>query len=561
MLFLLFQLTDGIGQSFDPEECLRLITEYKDDSLKLYLDATEEVLIDDRDKINHYYYSAKYFRFNNNKSEQLENLEKGYGLVLKQSDEDAMRALFFDEYAILYRIEKNNVKALEYINESLALKKKKNESRAKSLMIKANIFSEQGKYDEALTIYDSVIDLTINLQEKDNYFLARRNIAKTHKLRGRLDLAEREFRELIAERAARKELKAEMQIRRSLLELLIEKGAFVEADVLLDELMALCKNKKWMADYRDAVISKINLLDSLGQYEASIRWRDTLTVIDAGKAQEKIDDLLVKSKLHSAIAKEELAAGKNKFWFYIFASSFALASLFLLGLYKYISVKRQATSQKLEMASIKSTFDSTIAKMKGEQKERENIAAILHDQVASLLTAADMHVKVAHKKAPDLEGLKKAGNLIKDVNEQVRELSHQLVSPTLIKFGLVAGLQTLADRMRTNEFNVVFHSYVKEVRYSTMLENFIFQSCVELIKDSLENTGTDFCSIELSSTNTDLCLTLTNNGQYLDSKTYLGNIESFKHIYNRCQALGGNFEFKSNNSAGWSLLTLPLNTA
>ena len=560
LLFFLLQLTDVIGQSFDADECLRLITEYKDDSLKLYLDATEDFLITDSDKVKHYYYSAKYYRFSANISETIHMLETGYQLARTQ-DNDTMRGLFLDEYAILYRQDGKLESALEYINESLDLKKGyNNESLAKSLMIKANIFLEQGKYDEALIFYNTIINLTIDLPEKDNYFLARRNIAAIHRLCGNLDLAEVEYRKLITMRAARNELKAEVDLRRVLLRMLIEKGSFAKAESTLDTLMELCRNKGWMNDYESTVRSKIALLDSLGQYEASVRWRDTLAMLDADKAQERIDNLMVKRNLQLAIAKEELNSSQNKFWFYVFAGSFALTSLFLLGLYKYISIRRQAALQKLEMASVKASFDSTIAKMEGEQKERENIAAVLHDQVASLLTAADMHIKVAHKSKPELEGLKKAGNLIKDVNEQVRELSHQLVSPTLIKFGLMAGLQTLADRMRTDDFNVVFHSYIEEKRFSAMLENFMFQSCIELIKDSMDNTDTDFCSIELSSTNTDLCLTLTNNGQYRVRESNLGDIEAFQHIYNRSQALGGNFEFKSNKSAGWSQLTLPLST-
>lgn len=81
----------------------------------------------------------------------------------------------------------------------------------------------------------------------------------------------------------------------------------------------------------------------------------------------------------------------------------ALAGLFAIlgfGVYRFQRLKRESLNQELETTKIQATLDATRAKMEGEQKERQTIASTLHDQVASLLTAADMHLKVARKETP-----------------------------------------------------------------------------------------------------------------------------------------------------------------
>jgi len=180
--------------------------------------------------------------------------------------------------------------------------------------------------------------------------------------------------------------------------------------------------------------------------------------------------------------------------------------------------------------------------------------------LASLLTAADMHLKVAQKDEPDLRGLKEAGTLIKDINEQVRDLSHQLVSPTFIKFGLEAGIDTLTKRMETAELHIDYSSYLGPRRYENTIETFVFQSCAELLQNVLKHSTADLCIVSLSYNQGQLSLSVTDNGDNsrIDKNAPTGM--GLTHIYNRAAAMNGKFEFSLEDTGAASFLRIPAQT-
>ena len=98
-------------------------------------------------------------------------------------------------------------------------------------------------------------------------------------------------------------------------------------------------------------------------------------------------DLQIKKRNET---EERLVKRRNQL---ILLSIFAfLISLVAYSIYRYQSLKKKSIESELEKTKIQATLDVTKAKMEGEQEERKVIASVLHDQVASLLTAADMHL-------------------------------------------------------------------------------------------------------------------------------------------------------------------------
>ncbi len=86
-----------------------------------------------------------------------------------------------------------------------------------------------------------------------------------------------------------------------------------------------------------------------------------------------------------------------------------------------------------------------------EQRERQNLAHFLHDELQQLLVAANLHLDRVRKQALNDQqqtSLQDAQALIKQGVEASRSLASQLSPPAMSKKGLVAALYWLADQMQ-----------------------------------------------------------------------------------------------------------------
>lgn len=236
---------------------------------------------------------------------------------------------------------------------------------------------------------------------------------------------------------------------------------------------------EWMSESHKGLNNKDSAYHYLRKsFDEEIKNKLTSHSIAVKEIQEKYDN----EKLSLQLLEVKADQLKSKLLITIFGGLASLFAIIGIAVFRFQRLKRKAVDQELETTKIKATLDATRAKMEGEQKERQSIASTLHDQVASLLTAADMHLKVAKKKNEGEASIGKATDILKKVNYQIRDLSHKLVSPTLMKFGLEPAIDTFVNEMQNDNLKIYFDSHIGQRRYESSIENFIFNSCTELIQ-------------------------------------------------------------------------------
>lgn len=313
---------------------------------------------------------------------------------------------------------------------------------------------------------------------------------------------------------------------------------------------------KWVSQCFDGLQKRDSALHYLNlSYKAELDRK----ALDHKTAVEEIQRKYDKTQVETELAETSEQLKQRQLYLAIAIVLSFLLALLTIAIYRYQSLKKKAIQQELQTTKIKAAYDATKAKMEGEQKERQVIASVLHDQIASLLTAADMHLKVAKKKS-DENGpyLDKTGDIIKDVNHQVRNLSHQLVSPALMKFGLEPALDSLIEQMSTDEgMRISLDSTLGRDRFGDTREIFLYRSCAELLNNSLKHSNGTQVNVNLHRNLNTVTLQVSDNGQTDKSDTPISNFGlGLTHIQHRAEALGGHFSFARTASGAQSTIVI-----
>ena len=100
------------------------------------------------------------------------------------------------------------------------------------------------------------------------------------------------------------------------------------------------------------------------------------------------------------------------------------------------------------------------------ERDRRDMAMYLHDQVGQTLVSLKMDLEMAERN-PDGSGgtsgekLKKAGDMVMLLMDQIKDLSRNLRTDILDSMGLIPALRSLVETMET-QFGLQIHFYYKE---------------------------------------------------------------------------------------------------
>lgn len=560
-IFTFLAIPNSSAQEFSRDSCYAYYKGFQDKLLLKYLYKVKVDNLTRSDQIIYLYYKSLVNRVESNQELSVKYLVEGYDLVERYGAPDSIRWRYLDEFAVIYkRAESSNrYKALDYVDEAIQLKLKSNGSDddvAKSYIIKANIFnSVEEKIDSALYYFRLAFEL--NTREANKYLILG-SMASVSLTLNKLDSVESYLKQAIGFNLKNNQFKASVLNTTALAEYYSKTGNVLIAKSMLDSLVQRCHDNKWNNSLKSTLRQQIKLSKSIKDFESQVFWTDSLSAFNARHFDKRITELTEKYTLENKLANANAATYKNRFWLSVLGGTTGTLCLFLFGMYKYFALKRQKVEEALEAAKIRAAFDATKAKMEGELKERESIASVLHDQVASLLTAADLHLNVASKKDPSAQGITKAVSLIRDINNHVRDLSHQLVSPALIKFGLEAGIDSMIERMETSDLHITYVSKLEDRRYSSSLEAFVFQSASEFLHNVLKHSTATQAKLYISEEREKILLSVSDNGDNSQVSPKASTGLGLTHINARAAALDGHFSFTLRPNGAESLLEVPV---
>lgn len=203
--------------------------------------------------------------------------------------------------------------------------------------------------------------------------------------------------------------------------------------------------------------------------------------------------------------------------------------------------------QQVDQLVHEQELKSINAMLEGEEKERKRIAEDLHDRVGSMLSAMKLQT--------DTSDTKMTG-LLDETVEEVRRISHNLETQVLNRFGLVAALESLAEKINSAE-KIKFelqHLDLNE-RLDNTIEIHSYRIVQELVSNALKHSQATEITTQVNRIDNQLIITVEDNGIGFNS---LNAKESspgmgLKNVMYRANELNGNFNVDSGKGNGTTI--------
>ena len=306
--------------------------------------------------------------------------------------------------------------------------------------------------------------------------------------------------------------------------------------------------------------------DSLNEFELAYR----SLIKHNGINDELVKDQLanniaeVEGKYNVAIEEQKTEEEKSKTLrtqVLFYSLLFLTLTLFILGIIFY---KNYKLKQKNKFEQIQNELQTRIinATIDAKEKERKTIAEILHDSVSALLSSANLHLQASKKhlktKAP--EEITKAQKIVDEASVKIRDLSHELISSVLLKFGLAFAVHDLCEKYSNSEISFISDDNGIK-RYDQKFEIKIYNIIEELVNNILKHSKAKNASITLIERNGDkLLIQIIDDGKGFDvekgkQKEGLG----LSHIEARVKIMKGVFNINSKIKEGTSIfISVPI---
>jgi signal transduction histidine kinase len=223
---------------------------------------------------------------------------------------------------------------------------------------------------------------------------------------------------------------------------------------------------------------------------------------------------------------------------------YTISVLFLLALVGYIFYSNYQLRQK--------NREISAASLQGQTTERKRIAADLHDNLGSTMSALRWSLEAINPKQlgkKEQEVYQQLQYAIAQAYDQVRLLSHNFLPEELEKQGLWVALGQLIRKLNKNT-PVKFSLQLPEnqVRLNEKTEFELYSICLELINNILKHAKATEASIECRIQSGEYRMVISDNGKGISENNSSG--KGLRNIAERVRSLGGTWQVTSEEGNG-----------
>jgi PAS domain S-box-containing protein len=196
----------------------------------------------------------------------------------------------------------------------------------------------------------------------------------------------------------------------------------------------------------------------------------------------------------------------------------------------------------------------TLEMSEAEDRERDRLAQILHDDLQQELAAAKFHLSVARGRVkcdPSLqEIITTVDQMLKDAINESRRLSHELSPAVLRRSDLAEILRWLANEMRAKH-GLTVRVQGRAHLQSDAIKAFLYRTAQELLFNTVKHAQVNEAKVRVRPWGGYIYLSVSDRGRGFDPGT-LGEATGFGllSIRERIELLGGRMEIRSAPGQG-----------
>jgi signal transduction histidine kinase len=386
-------------------------------------------------------------------------------------------------------------------------------------------------------------------------------------------------------------------------------GKLTEAERALIEMFETRKKSGDENQYTDDGLMRVNFYIQTRQYEKAIAYckKALLTdeEADALNIRSRVGSINLRKDYYEVLAKCYKAVGKNALYqetleklvaskdsFYKDNSAEAMAEMQV----KYESEKQQSQIKDLENEKLQQVVDRQTlirnfllgmavlgivltgyviltnrrlreqnavlirknreieeAHFKGQNVERKRVASELHDNLNTKLAALRWRLEALNlTEYPEKDQMTFTGliEMLEDVYDDVRLISHNMLPAELETQGLIAAVQKLTEKLNVNP-KTVFSLVLNEMdnRLDPKVEFELYNITLELVNNIIKHAYASQVWISISRNGVNTTLTVSDNGVGFEAGNESQGI-GLRNISSRVESLNGIWKVESNPGQG-----------
>ncbi len=419
--------------------------------------------------------------------------------------------------------------AITAFNASYILYKKIGQKTGMSYCLDylSSALSDIGNYKKARELMNQARELREGIGDKTGEAIAINNIGELYLKQNKLPEAERYFLEAIAKSHELNYTNLEVYTYSMLAKTYQQQGNYKAAYAAQTTYVE--KNQKFQDDKRVKTIEELQT-----QYET-----------DKKKEQIKL--------LNKQNTIQQLQIRQRNTTITVIITAFALALLLAYLFYSRYRVKQEAHLQA-EMMHQQTLASKGI--IEAEERERERIAAELHDGVGQLFTAVKMNMEILVErfmvKQPGAALLaEKTMAMVDESCIEVRSIAHQMTPNALIKSGLVSALRDFINKIPTEKLKIALETKGIDKPLDSTTETVLYRVIQESVNNVIKHAAATSLDILLMCDEHEITVSIEDNGKGFDSsdKSKFGGV-GLKNIFSRVEYLKGTVDISSAPGRG-----------
>jgi len=190
-----------------------------------------------------------------------------------------------------------------------------------------------------------------------------------------------------------------------------------------------------------------------------------------------------------------------------------------------------------------------------EDRERQRLAGILHDDLQQLLAAAKFHLGLLNRRithdAPSQELAALVKDLLKQAIDQSRSLSHELSPPVLSRGDLPETFEWLARQVQAKHGLTVHLNVGGGIELPSTLKSLLYKAAQELLFNVVKHAGVREARLRLRHRCGYVCLSVSDKGRGFDIQEFdqAGGLGLLR-VREQIKFLGGRLKVRSTKGKG-----------
>jgi len=308
-----------------------------------------------------------------------------------------------------------------------------------------------------------------------------------------------------------------------------------------------------------------DVLGKIGQYEKGFQLtrkayflKDSLFLVSKAEEIAELQAKFETAEKDLEISKKNLE--NTRLWNVLAALGISLLIL-SIGFLLYRQRQRRKLEAERQQAE-KAQFRAVLA---AEEQERRRIAGELHDGIGQLLSTTKLQLSnISHIPESSQTDFLSALHLLDDSVVEVRQISHKLAPPALLRGGLLKALRDLARMVQKTDKTSFVTNFSQLSHISTEQEIHLYRIIQELVNNSLKYAACSQIKLTITEIADELHIYFEDNGKGFDVDHMLGQGSGlgWQSILGRLKLLEGEAQLESNVNAGTHVtIVLPLQEA